>query len=114
LAWSDDSGASFAAPRIVSGGILDANHPVLSVSEDGRVVQVFQGRDPERQKGWAPPQAYLEEISDSGRTSPPLPVPGRHKPAVYPSVVADSQGRVLIAWSEPGQNGRQVVLVRGR
>jgi hypothetical protein len=114
VTWSDDSGASFAAPQIVSGRILDANHPVLSVSEDGRVVLVFQGRDPARQKGWAPPQTYLSEISDTGKTSLPVLLPGRHNPAVYPTVAAGTQGRVVIAWSEAGNEGRQVVLLRGR
>ena len=41
---SKDGGRSFSKAEIASQGIVDANHPQLSVSEDGRVVLVFQGR----------------------------------------------------------------------
>jgi len=114
VAWSDDSGASFAAAHIISGRILDANHPVLSVSEDGRVVLVFQGRDPAKRKGWAPSQAYLAEVSDTGQVSTPVPISGRQMSVVYPTVLAGTLGRVFVAWSEPGAKGSQVVLSRGR
>jgi hypothetical protein len=114
VTWSDDAGESFAAARIVSGSILDANHPALSVSEDGRIVLVFQGRDPMEQNGWAPPQAYLAEVSDTGQVSRPAPVPGRQRPVVYPTVLAGTLGRILVAWSEPGEKGSQIILARGR
>jgi hypothetical protein len=114
VSWSDDDGASFAPPRLASGRILDANHPTLSVSADGRLVLVFQGRNRLNQHGWAPLQAYLEEISDAGQLSPPVPVPGRRKSVVYPVVLAGSLGRVFVAWSEPSAKGSQIVLSRGR
>ena len=45
LAWSDDGAKSFAPPVLVSKGLLDANHPVLSASGDSDPVLVFQARD---------------------------------------------------------------------
>ena len=43
IAWSDDQGGRFHSPVTISGDILDPNHPVLSASEDGRVLIHLSG-----------------------------------------------------------------------
>jgi len=45
-----------------SGDVLDTNHPRLSVSEDGRVLLVFQGRPLHDTTTWRSNQVYLLEI----------------------------------------------------
>lgn len=114
LSWSDDGGETFAPPLLASGKILDANHPEFSVSQDGRVLLVFQGRDPANKEGWSSLEPYFVEIASDGRATPPLPIPGNSKSISYPTVAAGSAGRVFVAWSEPDEKGSGVVLVRGR
>jgi hypothetical protein len=99
---------------MASGKTLDANHPALSVTPDGKVLMVFQGRDPVQKEGWSPLQAYLVEISETGKISVPVPVPGNQKAVTYPTVVAGSVGRVYIAWTEPGERSGHIILSRGR
>ncbi len=113
LAWSDDAGRSFAPARIASSGVLDANHPSLSASEDGRVVLVFEGRDVQQKQGWGPRRPYLVEINGT-RVSDPVPVPSAEASATYPVVAAGTAGRTFISWSEPAKKSSRVKLVRGR
>jgi hypothetical protein len=114
LAWSDDGGKTFARPVIASGNILDTNHPALSVSEDGRVLMVFKGRDPVAKESWGPVSPYLVEVNDNGTLTAPLVVPGNRKSISYPVVVAGTVGRAYIAWSEGTGNGLGVMLTRAR
>ncbi len=114
LAWSDDGGKSFARALIASGDIVDTNHPMLSMSEDGRLLMVFKGRDPRAKQGWGPIGAYLVEVNDDGTTSAPIAVPGNRKSISYPAVVAGTVGRVWIAWTETGEKGASVILTRAR
>jgi hypothetical protein len=114
VSYSDDGAKSFSRPLIVSGNIPDANHPVLSLSDDGRIVLIFQGRDPSKKEGWGPAHAFVAEVSGSGTVSPPVAVPGARKSISYPTAAAGTLGRVFIAWTEPGQSGPQVMFIRGR
>ena len=115
VSWSDDAARTFAPPVFASANILDANHPSLSVSTDGKTLLVFQGRDPAKKEGWSPAQAYLVEINDAGEATRPQPVPNGGRGVSYPMVAAGSAGRVYIGWSEPGQRGgSDILLSRGR
>jgi len=114
LAWSDDGAKTFSDPVLASGDVLDANHPSLAVADDGRILLAFQGRDPVKQDGWAPSGPYLVEVTPEGRASRPIAVPGHEKSISYPVVAGGSLGRVFVAWTEPGKDGRQVRLSRGR
>lgn len=114
VSWSDDGGKSFARPVVISKDVLDTSHPAISVSEDGRVVIVFQGRDRTEKEGWGPVRPFLVEIDQKGVISPPVLVPGNRKSISYPAVVAGTLGRVVVAWTEAGEKGNQVMLVRGR
>jgi hypothetical protein len=114
LAWSDDGGKSFARAAIVSGAIVDTNHPMLSMSEDGRLLMVFKGRDPRAKQSWGPIGAYLVEIGDNGMASAPVAVPGNRKSISYPAIAAGTVGRVWIAWTEAGEKGANVLFTRAR
>jgi hypothetical protein len=79
LAWSDDGGKSFKAPVIASSGVLDPNHPVLSLSEDGRLMLAFQGRDPVEKEGWGIVRPFVAGVSESGAVSEPIAIPGEQE-----------------------------------
>jgi hypothetical protein len=114
VAVSNDGGEKFTNAHIVSKQILDANHPQLSVSEDGRVVLVFQGRLPAKsQEQWNPVQAFVAAVEESGETSAPQPLTAVHRSAAYPFVLSASAGRVLVAWTEAAGDSHQVELCRG-
>ena len=115
VSWSDDGAKSFRKPILVSGGVLDANRPNLTIADDGRVLVVFQGRDPRAQDGWAPSGPYLVEIADDGAVAGPVAIPGHRKSISYPVVAAGTLGRVVVAWTEPDEKGQpQVRISRGR
>jgi hypothetical protein len=114
VAWSDDNARTFSKPVIASDAVNDTNHPSLSLSEDGRLLLVFQGRDPAEKEGWGPVRAFLAEINDNGAVSAPSVIPGSRKTVQYPAVVAGTVGRVFVAWTEATDKGPQVMLSRGR
>ncbi|MBI1357770.1 MAG: hypothetical protein GC160_25820 [Acidobacteria bacterium] len=115
LSYSDDGGLSFAPAKIVSAEILDANHPDLTVADDGRVLMVFKGRAAGQQDGWAPSGAWVLEAFDDGSTTKPQLVPGHQSSISYPRIVGGTLGRVFVAWTEKGEKGQtQIRLSRGR
>ena len=115
VSYSDDGGQSFSDAVLISGEILDANHPSCALADDGRILIAFQGRDPVAKGGWNPTSPYIVEINNSGQISPPILVPGRQKSVSYPVVVGGSLGRLAVAWSEKDDGGQhQIRLVRGR
>jgi hypothetical protein len=74
--WSDNAGKTWAPAVLASQKILDANYPSLSAAADGRVELAFQGRNPEKNKGWAASSAFVVEIAPDGGLSAPVEVPG--------------------------------------
>lgn len=115
LTSSDDGAATFSAPAIASGDVLDANHPDLNVADDGRLLLVFKGRERGKQDGWAPSGPWLVEVFDDGRLTQPLPVPGHRSSISYPRVAGGTVGRVAVAWTEKDPSGQsQIRLSRGR
>lgn len=115
LAWSDDGAKSFSKPVLASGPVLDANHPNLTVSDDGRLLMVFKGREAGKQDDWAPSRPWLVEISNDGGVSEAMAVPGRERAVSYPQVAGGTLGRVVVAWTEKDERGgSQMRLCRGR
>ena len=113
LTWSDDGAKSFAPPVLVSKGLLDANHPVLSASGDSDTVLVFQARDAGESQNWSPQSPYLVEIDAAGKTSLPAKIPAGASVS-YPTVVSGSAGRVFFAWNQSGNGGANIFFSRGR
>ena len=114
LSWSDDSGAHWAPAVSASQGVLDANYPSLSATEEGRVLLVFQGRDPAAGNGWSPTGAFLVEIGPDAALSKPLPVPNQGRAVSRPTVTSGTGGRAFIAWTEHAAGTTQVVIERAR
>ena len=114
LTWSDDAGKTWAPAVKGSQGVLDANYPAMSAADDGRVVLVFQGRDPRQQAGWARTSIFAVNISRDGKLSPPVPVPGLTSAAHRPAVSAGTGGRVYVVWTGTTGGKETVYLSRAR
>jgi len=113
LSWSDDQGKTFRAPLTASQDVLDPNHPVLKVSEDGHVMLAFQGRESNAQKGWAPSRIFLSSIRGDELSSPDA-VPTDGSSASYPALGLGTAGRVFLAWTASGEQSSNVQLLRTR
>ena len=114
MTWTDDAGKTWAAPVLASQRVLDANYPAMSAAEDGRVEMVFQGRNPEKEKGWAPTTAFVVEIAKDGALSTPMEIPGIMSAASRPTVYATSNGRVFVGWTEMKEGKGTAKYSRGR
>ena len=116
LSYTDDGGSTWAPTRTASQGVLDANYPSLTVTEGGRLVLVFQGRDPRRREGWAPIGAFVVEIRPDGTYAAPEALPGTadHSSVSRPVVAAGPNGRVFVAWTGVEAGKQTVFLERGR
>ena len=112
LTWTDDGGKSFAPAKVVSQGILDANHASMAISGN-HLELIFQGRDPQKDQSWSSLQPYLVEIEASGKMSVPMAI-ASEKSITYPVVAADDSGRLFMAWNETGGNGPALVFRRAR
>ncbi|MEZ5351405.1 MAG: sialidase family protein [Bryobacteraceae bacterium] len=114
LAWSDDGGATFSQRTDVSGeSVLDPNHPVLANTGD-RIALIFQARDATQGDGWGPLDAYYREFDAQGTLSPLAKLGHAEASVVYPAFAFESPGRLFIAWTESGKEGKSVVMMRGR
>ncbi|MFN8009372.1 MAG: sialidase family protein [Terriglobia bacterium] len=114
LTWSDDSGNTWAPAVMASQNILDANYPAMSVSNDGHVALVFQGRDPQKRAGWEKVGVFLVDIGSDGKLSSPQAVPGIASSASRPTVALGTGGRVYIAWTGTNEGNPSVLLSRAR
>lgn len=114
LTWSDDAGRTWAPALLASQKVLDANYPALSAAEGGRVELIFQGRDPQRQAGWAASSAFLVEIDKDGRLSLPAEVPDAPSAVLRPTLVAATNGRIFTAWTSTIDGKLTVFLSRAR
>jgi len=112
LAMSENGGNSFEPPHLVSADVLDATHPRLSVSEDGRVLLTFQGRLANEDTKWRSNQAFIVEINGDGFTRPFQATDSQH--SVHdPDVLAGTAGRLFLAWTESINDRNQAVFSRG-
>ena len=114
LSWSDNAGRTWAPAVKGSQNILDANYPAMSVADDGRVVLAFQGRDPNRQTGWAQTGIFAVSIGLDGKLSPPTSVPGIPTSANRPAVSAGTGGRVYVVWTGTMGEKEAVYMSRAR
>jgi len=114
MTWTDDGGKTWASPVWASQNILDANYPWFSVTQDGRALLVFQGRDPQKRNGWGGTGVYLVEIGSDGKFSEPMAIPGIAESARRPSVTAGMGGRVYITWNSDKDGQHAVFLSRAR
>ncbi len=112
-ALSADGGNSFQFLGDIHGEVLDANHPAIQmVGKEAWVI--FQGRERDRDDGWAKIRPWIMKISATGRWSQPEKVPFLGKSASYPSLFAGTGGRIYATWTERAEDGQKAILCRGR
>jgi hypothetical protein len=112
LAVSEDHGQSFLPAKRASGDVLDANHPRLSISEDGRILLALQGRSSSDKEPWKSNQLYLVSVADDGAISTPAQITTGNHSATHPDLVAGTSGRVFVAWNETGDQTTQARFSR--
>jgi hypothetical protein len=98
FSWSDDDGATWSEPTIISRGLQDAGHPDISV--DAKNVYVAFRADGSRDKSTF--KAYIAQVRKNGNFSVIEEVPGSDS-ASFPSVASDGKGNVWIAWNSNGK-----------
>lgn len=113
LSWSDDKGSHFHAPVAVSSDSVDPNHPVLSASEDGRILLAFQARNKKADGTWEPSAIFAAEVSGD-QVSIPKGLSNGGAPASYPHAVAGTGGRIYVTWTQRTDGRTSAVLLRGR
>ena len=113
LAWSDDNGQTFS-PRVALGDrVVDPNHSYMAPAGD-RLAIVFQGREPDRNRGWGPVNTWFREVDAAGGLSALQRLGNAGASASYPALAFEDPGRIFVAWTEPAKEGHNVILVRGR
>lgn len=113
IAWSDDQAAHFHAAIEASHDSLDANHPVLTASEDGHVLLAYQARGRNADGGWEPLSVFVADVTGD-QVSVPQPLANGGATATYPNAVAGTGGRVYVTWTRHTDQGSAAVLLRGR
>lgn len=109
LAISDDFGRSFSRAKIISGGILDVNHPkIAALTHDSEVV-VFEGTDPSRLAGNGNRQAWAETITGTTPGVPAAATPP--EVSIHDPVVAAANAQLIYVAAVAGDD---VIIMRGR
>lgn len=110
VASSSDGGHTFSKEISVSKGIENANHPYLSMADDGTIALVFSGR--QAAKGdWNSLTPYALRIDTKGRVSATTHVPADASGERYPTASLSSDGDLYVVWSGADVTGAS--LIRG-
>lgn len=114
LSRSDNGARFFRDPVLVSGEVLDPNHPAMKSAPDGSLWLVFQGRSPNARGEWNKTQAFLVHIDLRGNPSSPLSVPGSDGAISNPRIALSPGGQIFVAWTQPQADHFRIILSRGR
>jgi hypothetical protein len=111
LTASHDGGKTFSKELSVSGGIEGANHPYLSMADDGTVAIVFSGRQSTQTGDWNSLTPYALRIDTKGRVSTTTRIPADASGERYPTASLSPDGDLYVVWS--GTGNIQPSLIRG-
>ena len=110
IAASSDGGHTFSKEISVSKGIENANHPYLSMADDGTIALVFSGR--QATKGdWNSLTPYALRIDTKGHVSATSHVPADTSGERYPTASLSPDGNIYVVWS--GADAAGASLIRG-
>jgi hypothetical protein len=110
LAASRDGGQAFSKEISVSDDIENANHPFLSMDDDGTITLVFSGR--QATKGdWNSLTPYALRIDTKGHVSATTRVPADASGERYPTASLSPDGDIYVVWS--GADATHASLIRG-
>jgi hypothetical protein len=111
LAASRDGGQTFSKEISVSDGIEGANHPYLSMADDGTIAVVFSGRQATEHGDWNNITPFVFRIDTRGRISATTRVPTDTSGERHPTASLSADGDLYVVWS--GMDGTQASLIRG-
>ncbi|MEO6907509.1 MAG: sialidase family protein [Abditibacteriaceae bacterium] len=101
FSWSDDGGATWRVPSIISKGLQDAGHP--DIFTDAKNVYVaFRADDPRTVKDKSTFKTYVAQVQKDGKFLYIDEIPGSQA-ANFPSVISDRNGQVWVAWNDNGK-----------
>ncbi|HZY64243.1 MAG TPA: sialidase family protein [Edaphobacter sp.] len=110
LASSTDGGKTFSKELEVSKSIENANHPYLSMADDGTIALLFSGWQAEKNGDWSSFVPYALRIDTRGRVSDASRIT-EASGARYPTGSLSSDRNLYVVWNTP--NTGNVNLVRG-
>src|ERR1700704_4453059 len=111
---SDDGGKTFSLPDLASKGVFSANHPQLSIFDQGHILLTFQGRREEKsERRWTPVQIFVATPDPLGQGASPEPLPSVDSSAVYPSTLSAGPDRIFVAWTGLRNDAPIIELSRG-
>ena len=113
LASSNDNGAHFSGQIAADANLLDANHPRL-LPLGNSLGLVFQAREAATQDEWSKYDIYFRQIDKNGALTPLQHLKHAVGSATYPTLLFERPDHLFIAWTEGSEEGRKVVLARGR
>jgi hypothetical protein len=101
LSWSDDDGATWCEPAIISKGLEDAGHPDI-FADAKKVYVAFRAVDPRADKTKSTFKTYVVQVQKKGKLLYIDEVPGNHS-TDFPSIVSDGKGQLWVAWNGDGK-----------
>jgi hypothetical protein len=110
VAASSDRGQTFSKEISVSKGIENANHPYLSMADNGTIALVFSGRQPTK-GDWNSLTPYALRIDTKGHVSTTTHVPADASGERYPTASLSPDGNIYVVWS--GADAAPASLIRG-
>lgn len=111
LTASHDGGQTFTKEISVSDGIEAANHPYLSMADDGTIAVVFSGRQAVEHGDWNSLTPFAFRIDTKGHVSATTRIPADASGQRYPTASLSPDGDLYAVWS--GTDGAQTSLIRG-
>ncbi|WP_348268728.1 sialidase family protein [Edaphobacter paludis] len=111
LTSSSDGGQTFSKEISVSKGIEGANHPYLSMADDGTIALVFSGRQSTKSGDWNSLTPYALRIDTKGHVSATTHIPADTSGERYPTASLSPDGDIYVIWS--GSDAPQAALIRG-
>jgi hypothetical protein len=111
LTASRDGGKTFSRELSVSKGIENANHPYLSMADDGTIAVVFSGRESTQHGDWNSLTPYAFRIDTKGHVSITTHIPADASGERYPTASLSPDGDIYVVWS--GTDSAKASLIRG-
>lgn len=110
---SSDNGAHFSSKIEASTNLVDANHPKL-VRLENTIGLVFQARQAAAKDSWNKLDVYFRQIDGNGALTPLQRIKHVTGSAIYPTLLYERPDHLFVAWTEGTEDGKKVMMARGR
>lgn len=110
---SSDNGAHFSPKKEADTNLVDANHPKL-VRLENTIGLVFQAREANAKDSWNKLDVYFRQIEGNGTLTPLQRISHVTGSATYPTLLHERPDHLFVAWTEGTEDGKKVMMARGR